>query len=274
MSKAPAFQLYAADFYMDTAHWEPETIGVYFRLLMFEWVNGFIPNDTKQLSRIAGITQKKFKNNWKIFSHKFSQKDDEKLINRKMEEVREEQENYRKSQKESGKRGAEKRWKKDSDPNGDPIGDPNGEKIALQSSSSNIFINKYIYSLFEKWNSLKILQHRDIEKFKPNLKSALKNYKPEEIEKAMDNYALVYRGDEYFWSYKWGLREFLQRGIDRFIPTNFTASDFKRKEQNGRTQNNFRRDGRAEVQIDPEVAEAQRKWRQQKDKQGKTDDTG
>ena len=68
MAKAPAFQLYASDFYMDTAHWEPETVGIYFRLLMFEWVNKSIPNNTRELARIAGLSPKKFTKNWKIIS--------------------------------------------------------------------------------------------------------------------------------------------------------------------------------------------------------------
>ncbi len=51
MSKAPAFQLYAADFYMDTNTWSIEEIGIYTRLLFSEWVNGPLPNDETRLAR-------------------------------------------------------------------------------------------------------------------------------------------------------------------------------------------------------------------------------
>ena len=39
MGKTPAFQLYAADFYMDTNSWSIDEIGIYTRLLFSEWVN-------------------------------------------------------------------------------------------------------------------------------------------------------------------------------------------------------------------------------------------
>ena len=86
--------------------------------------------------------------------------------------------------------------------------------------------NKIIISLFDRWNSLNIIRHRDIQKFQSNLNAALKNYSAEEITQAMENYAKVYFGEEYFYSYKWRLRDFLQRGLDRFIPENFRPEDY------------------------------------------------
>jgi len=135
--KSPAFQLYASDFYMDTADWEPEEVGIYFRLLMYEWVNKSIPKDKKRLARIAGLSPKKFTKNFKIISPKFIEKDEENLMNEKMEEIREIQDNYKKSLSKSGKLGAKKRWKKDREANGDPNDNPNSESMRLQSSSSS-----------------------------------------------------------------------------------------------------------------------------------------
>jgi hypothetical protein len=64
MPKAPAFQLFAADFYMDTAGWSATEVGAYFRLLMAEWVNGPLRNDMAQLARIAGVDIKTMKKFW------------------------------------------------------------------------------------------------------------------------------------------------------------------------------------------------------------------
>ena len=66
MNKAPAFQLYAADFYMDTVTWDTDDIGTYFRLLMWSWVNGPLPDDMVKLSKIAGKTKQKFKKTGQI----------------------------------------------------------------------------------------------------------------------------------------------------------------------------------------------------------------
>jgi len=136
MSNPPAFQLYASDFYMDTVDWDNDEIGIYFRLLMAEWVNGPLDNSIHRLAKIAKLSPKKFQKKWQKVSLKFHENGDKKLINRRLEEVREKQENYKKSQQESGKKGAERRWGKDSNPNGNLISEPNSENIALQSSSS------------------------------------------------------------------------------------------------------------------------------------------
>jgi uncharacterized protein YdaU (DUF1376 family) len=156
MGKAPAFQLYAADFYMDTASWEVDTVGLYFRLLIYQWVNGSIPNDMEKIARIGGcINNRKWRTNvarmWREQEHKWvTVPGTNELINLRLEASRQEQDNFRKSQQESGKRGAEKRWGKRSDPNGEPISDPNGETVALQSSSSSSSSEKIIKGYTDK----------------------------------------------------------------------------------------------------------------------------
>ena len=55
MGKSPAFQLYASDFYVDTAGWTTAQVGAYFRLLLAEWVNGPLSSNMADLARIAGI---------------------------------------------------------------------------------------------------------------------------------------------------------------------------------------------------------------------------
>ena len=50
MGKSPAFRLYASDFYMDTQTWSNEEVGVYLRLLLYQWINGSIPNDENLLA--------------------------------------------------------------------------------------------------------------------------------------------------------------------------------------------------------------------------------
>lgn len=144
MANPPAYQYYAADFDEDTASWDVNEVGIYQRLLNYEWINGWdqegLPNDRKRLARIARCSYKKFLKGWTIIEKKFSQNGKGFLVNRRMEEGREKLLKYIESQRESGKRGAEKRWKQDGDPIAEPISDPNdepyGQKMALPSSSS------------------------------------------------------------------------------------------------------------------------------------------
>lgn len=111
MGKPPAFQLYASDFYMDTSGWTATQIGIYFRLLMFEWVNGSIPNGIQGLARIAQIDPGNFLKCYRpTVEGKFFPNGNGELVNRRLEEVRENQRKYRESQSEKGKASAEKRW--------------------------------------------------------------------------------------------------------------------------------------------------------------------
>ena len=136
MAKDPAYPMYAQDFDMDTAAWGIDEIGIYVRLLNYEWINGHIPNDLARIAKIVRISPRKLQKSWEIISKKFSQNGTDNLQNKRMEEERVKRLKYIKLQRESGKKGAYKRWKKDSNPNGDPIGKPNGENMALQSSLS------------------------------------------------------------------------------------------------------------------------------------------
>ena len=111
MGKAPAFQLYAADFYMDTLDWTPVQVGVYMRLLMSEWVNGPLSNNISDLARIGGIDPRTMAKIWTTKLEKKFQPDGAgMLINKRLEEVRQKQNKYRESQVKKGRAGAKTRW--------------------------------------------------------------------------------------------------------------------------------------------------------------------
>lgn len=79
--------------------------------------------------------------------------------------------------------------------------------------------SKEIYIvLFEYWNSKQIIVHKKLtEKMITKISGTLKNYSPDEIKTAIDNYTTVTKGDEYYWTYKWTLEDFLQRGMEKFL---------------------------------------------------------
>ena len=112
VGKMPAFPLYAADFDMDTNTWTNDEVGVYLRLLLSQWVNGPLPNDTKKLAKIVRISPKKFQNVFNNISHKFHKNGDNLLYNKRLEEERKNKVNYLEHQAKVGREGAEKRWGK------------------------------------------------------------------------------------------------------------------------------------------------------------------
>jgi len=139
IGKAPAFQLYASDFYMDTAGWTVAQVGAYTRLLMYEWVNGPIPCDMASLARIAGISDARTM--YKMWSgtmgKKFISNGGNLLFNKRLEEEREKQAKRKEIQTEKGKHGAEKRWKDHIAP-AIAQAQPNDSSSSSSSSSKDI----------------------------------------------------------------------------------------------------------------------------------------
>ncbi|MDD5069049.1 MAG: hypothetical protein PHN89_05655, partial [Candidatus Pacebacteria bacterium] len=67
------------------------------------------------------------------------------------------------------------------------------------------------------------------DKIRTKIRMALKEYNKEEIIGAIEKYATVINNPGYFWTYKWTLPDFLQRGLLRFKDTpieNFKTKTF------------------------------------------------
>jgi predicted phage replisome organizer len=74
-------------------------------------------------------------------------------------------------------------------------------------------------SIFDYWNSKDIIKHRELtEEISKSIEKALNTYTEEEIKCYIDRYAEVLKDEEYFFSYKWTLSQFLSRkeGISSF----------------------------------------------------------
>ena len=145
MGKAPAFPLYAADFYMDTLTWDTDDIGVYFCLLMAEWVNGPLEKDTRKLAKIAKKTHQKFIKNFSKISQKFvviCTENGEFLVNNRLEEERKKQQYYKELQRVKGIKSGKSRFN-----HGlttvEPTPQPKGN-LSLSSSLSSSKIQKNI----------------------------------------------------------------------------------------------------------------------------------
>lgn len=136
MTNPPAFQLYAADFLVDTADWTVDELGIYFRLLMNEWVNGKLPNDEKRLARIAGTSSKKFQKRWGKIKIKFHQNGDGFLYNRRLEEEREKQNLWREKSRLGGLKSGKAR-RRVVQPPYEPKGQPKGNSSSSSSSPKN-----------------------------------------------------------------------------------------------------------------------------------------
>ena len=75
-----------------------------------------------------------------------------------------------------------------------------------------------ILLVFSFWNEQKIITHKKLtDKIKAKIKAKLSDYSLEDIKQSIVNYKKILEGKEYFWSYKWTLEDFLQRGLEKFM---------------------------------------------------------
>lgn len=86
--------------------------------------------------------------------------------------------------------------------------------------------NPSVKIIFDHWNEQEIIKHRDMEKFRSNINSALKKYSEEEIVSAINNYSSVLHDDDSWWTHSWNLRNFLTRGLDRFCKDSFKYGEY------------------------------------------------
>jgi uncharacterized protein YdaU (DUF1376 family) len=132
---------------MDTSHWTTAQVGAYFRLLMYEWVNGGVPTKMAALARIAGIDVRNMQKMWSAeIAKKFTLDGAEMYVNLRLEETRLKQLNYQERQAEKGRKSAEIRAKLH--PTVVEPG-PQPEVNSSSSISSSIKKEKNIYGQFQ-----------------------------------------------------------------------------------------------------------------------------
>jgi len=102
--KSPAFQFYVGDFLVGVAGMSNEEVGIYIKLLAYQWERGGLPTDPKTLQNLCNSRRPIA---YEVMS-KFKLCDDGCLRNHRMESERQKQINYRESRSENAK----KRWDK------------------------------------------------------------------------------------------------------------------------------------------------------------------
>jgi len=90
--------------------------------------------------------------------------------------------------------------------------------------------NIYIVIL-DFWNSQEIIVHRDgYNDYYPALKHKLKEGVTEDqIKASILNYKAILAGNEYFFNYRWTLKEFLMRGFDKFLDGGVAKVNYRSK---------------------------------------------
>lgn len=156
MSKSPAFQLYAADFYMGTDDLTAAQVGGYIRLLCKQWDKNYLPFDKKILKKWTQLSSRDLD----IVLEKFV-KNENGYINERLEKERQKQEQYRISRSEAGKIGNKKRWgnlsHSDTDAN-TKVSQNNRSSSSVSNLQSSNTISKDIDTPTQKMDNTEMLK--------------------------------------------------------------------------------------------------------------------
>lgn len=77
--------------------------------------------------------------------------------------------------------------------------------------NNNININNKYIDILEYWNSKNIIKHKESKELFTVIEKAIKIYGVEEIKKCIDRYHTILNDGNYFFNYKWTLKEFLKQ---------------------------------------------------------------
>lgn len=118
------------------------------------------------------------------------------------------------------------------------IGKNESTPIGKNERDNNTSINntkEYIYILFSFWNEQGIIKHRKMnQQMKSHINARLQDYSVDELKKAISNYSTVLKSDDYYWTHKWSLQDFMKpnnvtRFVDEADPLNNFKSNYKKQ---------------------------------------------
>ncbi len=109
--------------------------------------------------------------------------------------------------------------------------------VTLQNKNKNK--NNNIYTVFDHWNSKEIISHKNLtDKIKRKINGCLKEHSAKEILRSIDNYKLIIESDEYYFDHKWILKDFLQRGLEKFMNLETAKNNYAVKNNGFKNRSN------------------------------------
>lgn len=93
--------------------------------------------------------------------------------------------------------------------------------------------NTILLQVFDHWNSQNIIIHKCLNGNESTIKTALKNHTLEEINLAISTYSEIIKDEKYFFKFKWTLKEFLKRGLEKFINPEVAKQNYLKDKNSG-----------------------------------------
>ena len=108
------------------------------------------------------------------------------------------------------------------------ITSPNGEEVYSPKPADEIKV------LFDLWNSLGLIKHRSLTgDMTRAIKAASRDFSAAEISQAMKNYAHIVNDKQCYFKHKWTLKDFLNRGLEKFLDLEVALNNYRRQGGDG-----------------------------------------
>lgn len=111
-------------------------------------------------------------------------------------------------------------------------------------------IKDNIYTIFEFWNSKKIIVHRELtDTTKSAINARLKANTEAELIEAIENYHFCLKSEDHYYTHKFTLKEFMNpKNVDKFLTVNDPLENFRDKFKKKSPDNNKKRLSPEELQ--------------------------
>lgn len=144
-TKPPSFDFFPDDFIAGTYHLPAEAVGIYVRLLCYQWNNGSIPSEETELARIAGVDADAMRTHMRTVMLKFMPDGCGGLKNERLEKER----THKLSIIEKAKASADRRWA-----NKKPGIPQNQGDSSSCGGNANAYANGYAFAMLPTSNVL------------------------------------------------------------------------------------------------------------------------
>jgi len=100
---------------------------------------------------------------------------------------------------------------------------------------------EYIYTLFNYWNEQEIIKHRKMNQaMESHINARLEEYSLDELKKAIENYSNILKSDNYYWTHKWSLQDFMKpNNVIRFVDEADPLNNFKSSKNQSKKELNI-----------------------------------
>lgn len=144
--KMDSLPLFVPQFLAEVSELDNASVGVYIKLLCYQWEKGDLPTDAGSLARLSGETKTKFAKIWEKIEEKFCKKNEKRIHNIKLEEVRKDKIEFKAKLSKSGSDGAAKRWGShrfaNDIPNDIAIDNPNAYYNSNNNTPKGVYISE------------------------------------------------------------------------------------------------------------------------------------